>query len=98
MQWGAVSQVRSMAKDQWVLPRYHRRLPCFYLFHRNTDHNRPHDIIDLEVPFRAVRMGIVAADARLGYSKIRIDGLEVSGPSLLYKAGIGLRRMSEDSP
>src|SRR4029077_5642289 len=98
MQRGAVSQVRSMTKNRWVLPRHHGRLPCFYLFHRNTDHNRPHNIIDLEVPFGAGRVGIGAADARLGYSKIRIDGLEVSGPSLLYKAGIGLFRMSEDSP
>src|SRR5512147_2224811 len=80
--------------------------PCFdrrlwslllHLFQRNTDHYCPHDIIELEVPFGAVRMGIMAADARLGHSKIRIDGLEVPGASYLHKTGIGLGRMSENS-
>ncbi len=67
------------------------------LFHRNIDHDRPHDIIDFEVPFGAVRMGIMAADASLGDGQIRIDGLEVTGSSFLHKTSIGLGRMSENS-
>ena len=52
-----------------------------YLFHWNTDHDRSHDIIDFEIPFGALRVGIMAADTTLGHSKIRIDGLEVTGVS-----------------
>jgi hypothetical protein len=43
-------------------------------------------------------MGIMAADASLGHSKIWIDGLKVTGSSFLHKTGIGFGRMSEDSP
>ena len=68
------------------------------LFHWNADHNGSHDIIDLEVPFGAVLMGIVAADASLGDSKIRIDGLEVTYPSFLHKTGMGFGGMGENSP
>ena len=59
------------------------RVSLTYLFQWNTDHQPPHDIIELEVPFGALRMGILAADAILGHSKIRIDGLEVTGLSYL---------------
>ena len=46
--------------------------PQIVSFDGNADHDRSHDIIDFEVTFRAVLMGIVAADASLGYSKIWI--------------------------
>ena len=59
------------------------RVSLTYLFQWNSDHQPPHDIIELEVPFGALRMGILAADAILGHSKIRIDGLEVTGLSYL---------------
>ena len=67
------------------------------LLHRNADHDRSHDIIDLEVPFGAILMGIVAADASLGYCEIGIDGLEVTGPSFLHNTGMGFSGMSENS-
>ena len=47
-----------------------------FLFDGNADHDRPHDILDFEVTFRAVLMGVVAAAASSGYSKIGIYGLE----------------------
>ena len=74
----------------------HKSVSFRLLFDWNADHNCSHDIINFEILFRAVLMGIVAADARLGYSQIRIDGLEVSLPSLLHITGVRFGRMSED--
>ena len=38
----------------------------------------------------------MATDASLGHSKIRIDGLEVTGSPFLHEAGLGFGRMSEN--
>ena len=38
----------------------------------------------------------MAANAGLSHSKIRIDGLEVTGSSFLHKTGIGFSLMSEN--
>ena len=50
----------------------------FLLFPQgNFDHQTAHDVIQLKVLLRAVRMGIVTANAGLADGAVSVDGLEI---------------------
>ena len=50
----------------------------FLLFPQgNFDHHTAHDVIQLKVFLRAVRMGIVTANAGLADGAVSVDGLEI---------------------
>ena len=54
---------------------------------RNLDHQTAHDVIQLKVFFRAVRMGIVTANAGLADGAVSVDGLEIGLVADLERTG-----------
>jgi hypothetical protein len=53
----------------------------------NFDHETAHDVIQLKVLFRAVRMGIVTANAGLADGAVGVDGLEIGLIAALDRTG-----------
>jgi hypothetical protein len=54
---------------------------------RNFDHQPAHDVIQLKVFLRAVRMGIVTANAGLADGAVSVDGLEIGLIADLERTG-----------
>ena len=57
-------------------------------FERNGDNDAAHHVILFEVPLRTVRVRVMAADAGLRYSPVRINRPEVPCPSARDDPGI----------
>ena len=59
---------------------------------RYRDCDAAHHVIDLEIPFRAQRMAVMAIDAGGGDGAVRIDGLEILFASAAHNARNGCIR------
>src|SRR5690349_16882798 len=63
----------------------------------NTDHDRTHDIINLEVSLRTVGMGIMAADTGLSDGQVGIHRFIITSVAYLRDPGEGMVGLSHNS-
>lgn len=62
----------------------------------NTDHDRTHDIVELEVSLRAIGMSIVATDTGLGNGQIGVHRFKIPVCTYLRDSGVGTIGLSQD--